>query len=78
LSQVLVKELKLIKTDRKIMMFKRRKKSLRDIYPQYQIGRFTYGKPDIHSWGEGATLEIGSFTSIAAGVQIFLGGGSSG
>lgn len=60
------------------MMFKRRKKSLRDIYPQYQIGRFTYGKPDIHSWGEGATLEIGSFTSIAAGVQIFLGGGSSG
>jgi chloramphenicol O-acetyltransferase type B len=56
------------------MIFKKRKKSLQERYPQYQFGRDTYGKPTIHSWGEGSTLEIGAFTSIASGVQIFLGG----
>ena len=56
------------------MIFKKRKKTLQETYPQYNIGRGTYGDPAIHSWGEGASLKIGSFTSIAAGVQIFLGG----
>lgn len=56
------------------MILKKRKKSLQERYPQYHIGRDTYGNPAIHSWGEGATLEIGAFTSIASGVQIFLGG----
>lgn len=56
------------------MRFKKRKKSLQERYPHYQFGRDTYGKPAIHSWGEEATLKIGSFTSIASGVQIFLGG----
>ncbi len=55
-------------------IFRRRKKSLQERYPQYQIGRETYGNPRIHSWGEGAICRIGSFTSIASGVQIFLGG----
>ncbi len=56
------------------MIFKKRKKTLQERFPQYQFGRSTYGNPTIHSWGEGATLEVGSFTSIAPGVQIFLGG----
>lgn len=56
------------------MIFKKRKKTLHQRYPQYQFGRESYGNPKIRSWGEGATLKIGSFTSIAAGVQIFLGG----
>lgn len=56
------------------MIFKKRKKSLQEYYPQYQFGRETYGVPTVHSFGEGATLEVGSFTSIASGVQIFLGG----
>jgi acetyltransferase-like isoleucine patch superfamily enzyme len=56
------------------MIFKKRKKTLQEKYPQYKIGRDTYGNPKIHSWGEGASLEIGSFTSIASGVQLFLGG----
>ncbi len=56
------------------MFFKKSKKSLKERYPQYQFGRETYGNPDIHSWGEGSTLAVGSFTSIASGVQIFLGG----
>lgn len=49
---------------------------LKDIYPQYQIGRGTYGNPTIYTWKEGdqATLEIGSFCSFAEDVKIFLGG----
>lgn len=50
------------------------KKSIQDRYPMFDIGRGTYGRPKILEWGEGATLKIGSFCSISAGVQIFLGG----
>ena len=63
------------------MIFKKQKKNrkgagnvLQNRYPQFEIGRATYGDPKIHTWGEGATLCIGAFTSIAPGVQIFLGG----
>ncbi|MFM9913333.1 MAG: CatB-related O-acetyltransferase [Methylophilaceae bacterium] len=40
------------------------------------IGRFSYGyeKISIMQWGEGASLKIGSFCSIASSVTIFLGG----
>lgn len=55
-------------------LFSRKKRSLQDRYPQYRIGKWTYGNPRIRSWGEGATLEIGAFCSIAEGVKIFLGG----
>lgn len=50
--------------------------SLQDRYPHYQIGQGSYGADDlrIHSWGEGATLSIGAYCSIAERVQIFLGG----
>jgi acetyltransferase-like isoleucine patch superfamily enzyme len=46
-------------------------------YPQCQIGRYTYGGLTVNSWDEGAPrtfLTVGSFCSIAAGVQVFLGG----
>jgi acetyltransferase-like isoleucine patch superfamily enzyme len=41
-----------------------------------RIGRFTYGAEgiSIRQWGEGASLTIGSFCSIASSVTIFLGG----
>lgn len=48
--------------------------TLAERYPQYQIGRGTYGDLSVLSWGEGATLNVGNYTSIAAGVKIFLGG----
>ncbi len=62
--------------------FKRRIKSivfnktkiLKDKYPQYDIGRHSYGNPEIRTWKEGSTLKIGAFCSIAKGVKIFLGG----
>jgi virginiamycin A acetyltransferase len=44
------------------------------LYKQYTIGEWSYGHPLVLSWGEGATLRIGKFCSIADGVVIMLGG----
>ena len=41
---------------------------------EYQIGEWTYGDPTVLSWGEGATLRVGKFCSLAQGVTIYLGG----
>lgn len=38
------------------------------------IGEYTYGLPQIRSWGEGTTLKMGKFCCIADNVTIFLGG----
>ncbi len=43
-------------------------------YPQYQIGRASYGCPEVFSWGADERLQIGSFCSISDQVNIFLGG----
>lgn len=47
---------------------------LRDCYPSYSFGDGTYGMPEVHDWNEGSTLRVGAYTSIASGVEIFLGG----
>ncbi len=56
------------------METKSRHQTLQERYPQFQIGKGTYGDPIVHSWGEGTTLKIGSYCSIAGKVQIYLGG----
>jgi acetyltransferase-like isoleucine patch superfamily enzyme len=56
------------------LMKPKRRKSIQEKYPQYQIGRGTYGDPQIHDWKDGATLMIGAFCSIGFDVRIFLGG----
>ena len=45
-------------------------------YPQYSFGRGTYGDltVNVFGYGQDANLRIGNYTSIAKGVQIFLGG----
>lgn len=48
--------------------------ALRRKYPDHEFGRGTYGDLTLRQWGEGAKLKIGNYCSIAAGVQIFLGG----
>jgi acetyltransferase-like isoleucine patch superfamily enzyme len=58
----------------KRLWFERTQKPIQEKFPQFDIGRGTYGIPKIRSWREGPTLRIGSFCSIAANVQIFLGG----
>ncbi len=49
-------------------------RNLAERYPQYKIGLGTYGDLEVLSWSEGTRLTIGSYTSIAAGVKVFLGG----
>jgi len=44
-----------------------------DVYPQFKIGKPTYGLPPI-LYPECADLEIGAFCAIADHVRIFLGG----
>ena len=55
-------------------LFPRKYRTIHEMYPEYSIGRETYGTPVIRSLGEGSTLKIGAFCSISSGVQIFLGG----
>lgn len=40
------------------------------------VGRFTYGleTADVRQWGEGASLRVGAFCSVAQGLTVFLGG----
>jgi acetyltransferase-like isoleucine patch superfamily enzyme len=42
----------------------------------YEVGRFTYGfeHVQVKQWGEGTSLKIGSFCSIAKNITVFLGG----
>jgi acetyltransferase-like isoleucine patch superfamily enzyme len=48
--------------------------SLRKKYPQFKIGRGSYGDPVLLAWGEEAKLEMGAYCSIADEVAIFLDG----
>jgi len=43
-------------------------------YKQYEIGDWTYGRPIVLDWGDGGTLKIGRFCSIARNVTILVGG----
>jgi chloramphenicol O-acetyltransferase type B len=43
-------------------------------FPQYRIGRGSYGDLKVLDFGEGSTLSIGSYCSFAVGAQVFLGG----
>jgi acetyltransferase-like isoleucine patch superfamily enzyme len=40
----------------------------------YEIGEYSYGLPNVLSWGEGKKLFVGKFVSFAGGITIFLGG----
>jgi len=59
---------------RKLPKFERGPARFHQLYPDYAFGRGSYGLPQVHDWQEGSTLSIGAYCSIAAGVQIFLGG----
>jgi acetyltransferase-like isoleucine patch superfamily enzyme len=43
-------------------------------YADWDIGRWTYGEPQIRRWDKNGHLSIGSFCSIARGSKIMLGG----
>ncbi len=52
----------------------RRHRRQQRFYREHSVGAYTYGVPAVFSWGEGSTLRIGKFCSIAMNVKIFLGG----
>ena len=56
--------------------FSKEKFYTKDIFSKkvYDIGDYTYGKPQVYDWGEGANLKIGKFCSISRDVKIFIGG----
>lgn len=55
--------------------FKKKKNlTLQERFPQYVIGRESYGHPEVHAFDGAATLRIGAFCSISTEVHIFLGG----
>lgn len=43
-------------------------------YPRASVGVGSYGTPVVTEFGDDAVLRIGNYTSIAAGVQVLLGG----
>jgi chloramphenicol O-acetyltransferase type B len=47
---------------------------LAERYPQYRIGRGSYGDLEVVSFGEPTTLSIGNFCSFARGAKVMLGG----
>ena len=44
-------------------------------FPQYEIGRGSYGLLDVIDYGEGAKLRMGAWCSTAQGSRVLLGGG---
>jgi chloramphenicol O-acetyltransferase type B len=54
--------------------FLRDRKELSARYPQYKIGRGSYGPLRVETYGDTCGLEIGSFCSIADGATVLLGG----
>ncbi|MES1992841.1 MAG: CatB-related O-acetyltransferase [Pseudomonadota bacterium] len=54
--------------------FLRDRKELSARYPQYKIGRGSYGPLRIETYGDKSKLEIGAFCAIANGATVLLGG----
>ena len=48
---------------------------LAERYPQYSIGRGSYGNLKVIDYGEGTSLRMGAYCSVADGAQVLLGGG---
>lgn len=67
------------KTIYAVLTYIKNKKDLRILtqlqkrYPQFKIGRCTYGKPKIFFMGDACKLEIGSYCSISDNVTTLLG-----
>jgi acetyltransferase-like isoleucine patch superfamily enzyme len=59
---------------RKLPALLRNSTRLQRQHPRHQFGIGTYGDLQVHDWDEGTTLRVGSYCSIAKGVQVFLGG----
>ncbi|MXR31936.1 CatB-related O-acetyltransferase [Pseudomonas sp. PICF6] len=70
-----LKERKVRKHLKRLEKLERAPEKIRLRYPKYQIGVGTYGIPEVMEFGDDTILKVGSYTSIAQGVKILLGGG---
>ena len=69
-----LKARKVRKQLRQLDKLERAAEKIRLRYPRYQVGVGTYGIPDVIEFGDETVLRVGSYTSIAEGVRILLGG----
>jgi len=70
----LLKTRKTRKRLRAMDKLERASEKIRMAYPGYRVGTGTYGIPEVFEFGDDTILRIGSYTSIALGVKILLGG----
>ncbi|MGV6395145.1 CatB-related O-acetyltransferase [Pseudomonas caspiana] len=70
----LLKDRKTRKRLRKLEKLQRAPEKIRLKYPRYTFGVGTYGIPEVIEFGDDTILRVGSYTSIAEGVRILLGG----
>src|SRR5674476_337789 len=54
--------------------FLRYQERFKQRYPKFSMGACTYGVPNVKHWDKVSNLTIGSYTSIAENVEIYLGG----
>jgi acetyltransferase-like isoleucine patch superfamily enzyme len=59
---------------RRMDKLERAAEKIRLHYPRYTVGVGTYGIPEVIEFGDDTVLRVGSYTSIAGGVRILLGG----
>ncbi|WP_397449594.1 CatB-related O-acetyltransferase [Pseudomonas sp. NA-150] len=60
---------------RRLEKIERGAEKIRLRYPRFSIGIGTYGIPEVLEFGDDTVLKVGSYTSIAGGVKVLLGGG---
>jgi len=70
-----LKERNVRKHLKRLEKLERAPEKIRLRYPKYQVGVGTYGVPEVMEFGDDTILKVGSYTSIAQGVKILLGGG---
>lgn len=70
----LLKSRKTRKRLRSLDKLERAPEKIRLRYPHYVVGTGTYGIPEVFEFGDDTILRIGSYSSIAAGVKVLLGG----
>ncbi len=73
MTKLLQKLLRWRQGAKELQSYERQQAKFRKHYPRYELGVGTYGLPTVHDAHEGTTLRVGSYCSIASGVQIFLG-----
>lgn len=74
LQRWLQKFLDKLRGKKKLSKPARSRSKFEKLYPEFEMGRSTYGVPIVHQWGNGTTLRIGTYCSIAENVEILLGG----